>query len=65
MNNQIRSYGDFNNDLRTDYLAIDNSGNILLYIYSINDGQYIPQLPISIYKGCSPINFYLCQSQLI
>jgi len=43
MNNQIRSYGDFNNDLRTDYVAIDNSGNILVYIYSINEGQYILQ----------------------
>lgn len=34
MNYKIRAYGDFNNDLRIDYLAIDSSNRTLVYIYN-------------------------------
>lgn len=35
MNNMIRAYGDFNNDLRADYVSIDsNTNNTLIFLYN-------------------------------
>jgi hypothetical protein len=39
MNNVILGYGDFNDDLRTDYAALDPTTNNLLLFYYINDGD--------------------------
>lgn len=66
MNNIILGYGDFNNDLHADYVAMDPlNGNLLLYYY-INDGdsngQYILQ-NISLGRfSCTPMNVYLCKN---
>ena len=36
--NTVMGYGDFNNDLRTDYLTFDSaSGNLLLFYYQEHD----------------------------
>jgi hypothetical protein len=56
-------YGDFNNDLRTDYIALDPStNNLLIYYYSNSprDGEYVPNNSIPT-NGCTPQNLYLCK----
>lgn len=65
MNSRIRSLGDFNNDLRTDYLATDADDNTLVYLYNTSNGQYELKQKLSPFQGCLPINYYLCSSFFI
>jgi len=64
MNNTIKAYGDFNSDLRSDYVAMDSSNNTLIFIFS-SDNVYQLAYNFSIYQNCNPINYYLCKSFLI
>ena len=59
-NNFIRAYGDFNNDLRADYVAFDANFNTLVFIYSTSSNLYELSQNISAYQGCNPISYYLC-----
>lgn len=65
LNNIILGYGDFNNDLRADYVALDPSNNSLLVYYYVNDGnqngQYILQNVLQARFSCTPLNVYLCK----
>ena len=60
-------YGDFNNDLRTDYAALDPAtSNLLVYYYSNSprDGEYVltnnSVILANTTNGCTPLNLYLC-----
>lgn len=61
MNSLIRAYGDFNNDLRADYVSIDGNNNTLVFIYSTTTNQYNLVSNISAFQGCNPLNYYLCK----
>lgn len=65
MQNMIRAYGDFNNDLRTDYVAIDNQNRTVVYLF--NTDTYIFEQNTPVYppvQGCNPLNYYLCKASL-
>ena len=60
---KILGYGDFNNDLRADYAAADNFGNILVFYYQKDgdlEGQYILTYTAELFVDCAPVNTYLC-----
>jgi hypothetical protein len=40
MDNFIKAYGDFNNDLRADYVSVDSNNNTLIFIYSTGSNIY-------------------------
>ncbi len=60
MNNFIKAYGDLNNDLRSDYVAVDNYSNTLIFIYSTSNNVYELKYNYTIFENCLPINYYLC-----
>ena len=40
MDSFLKAYGDFNNDLRADYVSVDSNGNTLIFLYSTSSGNY-------------------------
>lgn len=65
MDSFLKAYGDFNNDLRADYVSVDSNGNTLIFLYSTASGNY-EQTANSLppYENCIPVNYYLCKSFL-
>lgn len=60
MNNTIKAYGDFNSDLRSDYVAMDSNNNTLIFIFN-SENVYQLAYNFPIYQNCNPINYYLCK----
>ena len=60
----VLGYGDFNTDLRTDYVALDRSTQDILFFYYQNggdsEGQYTVKYRASLFMQCIPLNVYLC-----
>ena len=69
LNNVVLAYGDFNNDLHSDYVALDtNTGDLLVFFYQSSgssNGLYTVQNILQPFKGCVPLNVYLCNSFFI
>jgi hypothetical protein len=60
MNNFVKAYGDLNNDLRSDYVSVDNYNNTIIFIYSTSTNLYELKNNYTIFENCFPINYYLC-----
>ncbi len=64
LDNVVLGYGDFNNDLHADYVALNtNSNDLLIFFYSTDqdfNGQYIIQSTQTIVQGCKPVSTYMC-----
>ncbi len=56
----MKASGDFNNDLRADYVAVDSNYNTLVFIYSTSSNLYELTYNITAFQGCNPIAYYLC-----
>lgn len=65
MNNFIRAYGDFNNDLRTDYVAIGNNNYTTVFIFNTKSFIFEETNSFPPVQGCIPLNYYLCNYSLI
>lgn len=66
MDSFLKAYGDFNNDLRADYVSVDSNGNTLIFLYNTASGNYeqtansLPPI-----ENCIPANYYLCKPYCI
>lgn len=60
MNTFIKAYGDLNNDLRADYVSVDNYNNTVIFIYSTASNLYELRYNYSLFENCNPINYFLC-----
>lgn len=63
LNNRVLGYGDFNNDLYADYVAVDENNSLLFFYYQNqgdSKGLYILNNTIAVYSGCNPESLYLC-----
>jgi hypothetical protein len=59
MSNFIKAYGDFNSDLRSDYVSVDNNFNTIIFIYSQSSKVYELTYTLTPFQGCNPINYFL------
>lgn len=67
LNNRVLGYGDFDNDLYADYVALDSKNNLLIFSYQNQGdtkGLYLFNSSIAVYQGCNPLNVYLCTFNL-
>lgn len=65
MSTFIKAYGDLNNDLRADYVSVDNYNNTVIFIYSASTNLYKPTYNYPLFENCNPINYFLCTTLLI